>query len=69
MLRPQKYSFDREPYSGTSKIAAFRKAAREAGPEPFFPDLAVTFPRLGRGPATLGKEWGFSAWLPRTAQP
>jgi hypothetical protein len=43
MLKPEKYPFDKEPYSGTSKTAAFREAARKAGMEPFFPDLAVTF--------------------------
>ncbi|QIN83494.1 NAD(P)-binding protein [Rubrobacter tropicus] len=51
MLRPQKYPFDREPYSGTSKTGAFREAARRAGMEPFFPDLAVTFaPAEGEEP-------------------
>ena len=51
MLKPQKYPFDREPYSGTSKTAAFREAARETGMEPFFPDLAVTFaPAEGEEP-------------------
>ena len=43
MLGPQKYPFDKEPYSGTSKTRAFREAAREAGMEPFFPPLAVAF--------------------------
>ena len=51
MLRPQKYPFDREPYSGTSKTRAFREAARKVGMEPFSPDLAVTFaPAEGEAP-------------------
>ena len=50
MLRPQKYPFDREPYSGTSKTRAFREAARKAGMEPFLPDLAVTFANEGEAP-------------------
>src|SRR5918998_3411702 len=51
MLRPQKYPFDREPYSGTSKTRAFREAAGKIGMEPFFPNLAVTFaPAEGEEP-------------------
>lgn len=51
MLRPQKYPFDRDPYSGTSKTRAFREAAGKIGMEPFFPNLAVTFaPAEGEEP-------------------
>jgi cholesterol oxidase len=51
MMRPQKYPFDREPYSGTSKTRAFREAAERVGLEPFFPDLAVAFaPAEGEEP-------------------
>ena len=51
MLKPRKYPFDKEPYSGTSKTAAFREAARRTGREPFFPDLAVAFaPAEGEAP-------------------
>ena len=51
MLRPQRYPFEEEPYSGTSKTLAFREAAGEIGLEPFFPDLAVTFaPAEGEAP-------------------
>ena len=50
MMRPQKYPFDRTPYSGTSKTRAFREAARTAGMEPFSPDLAVTFANEGEAP-------------------
>lgn len=51
MLKPQKYPFDKEPYSGTYKTRAFHEAARKAGMEPFFPDLAVAFaPAEGEEP-------------------
>lgn len=51
MLGPQKYPFDREPYSATSKTIAFREASRKVGLEPFFPDLAVAFaPAEGEEP-------------------
>ena len=51
MLKPEKYPFDKEPYSGTSRTRAFQEAARRIGKEPFFPDLAVTFaPAEGEKP-------------------
>ena len=51
MLRPEKYPFDKEPYSGTSKTRAFHEAARKIGLEPFLPDLAVAFaPPAGEEP-------------------
>ncbi len=50
MLRPQKYPFHREPYSGTSRTRAFQEAARRIGREPFLPDLAVTFANEGEAP-------------------
>jgi cholesterol oxidase len=58
MLRPQKYPFDREPYSGTSKTRTFQEAARSAGLEPFFPGLAVTFaPAKGEEPVPGEPIW------------
>ena len=50
MMRPQRYPFDREPYSGTSKTIAFREAAMRLGLEPFHPNLAVTFANEGEEP-------------------
>jgi cholesterol oxidase len=51
MLEPQRYPFDKEPYSGTSKTRAFHEAARGIGLEPFFPNLAVAFaPAEGEAP-------------------
>ncbi|CAA9549256.1 MAG: Glucose-methanol-choline (GMC) oxidoreductase:NAD binding site [uncultured Thermomicrobiales bacterium] len=50
MLRPQRYPFDREPYSSTSKTKAFADAARGLGLEPFLPGLAVTFANDGQAP-------------------
>jgi cholesterol oxidase len=50
ILRPQKYPFDRAPYSDTSKTKAFGEAARKIGMEPFLPDLAVTFANEGEEP-------------------
>ena len=43
MLTPQRFPFDREPYSQTSKTRAFREAATAADLEWFLPNLAVTF--------------------------
>jgi cholesterol oxidase len=53
MLRPQKYPFDRAPYSDTSKTKAFGEAERKVGLEPFLPDLAVPQLDLAR---TIGHE-------------
>lgn len=50
MLRPQRYPFDQEPYSATSKTRAFADAARALGMEPFLPPLAVTFANDGEPP-------------------
>ena len=50
MLRPQKYPFDKKPYSGTPRTKAFGEAAREIGLKPFLPDLAVTFANEGEAP-------------------
>ncbi len=49
-LRPQKYPFDRAPYSGTSKTRAFHSATGRLGLEPFLPNLAVTFANAGDDP-------------------
>jgi cholesterol oxidase len=43
MLRPQRYPFDRAPYSSTPKTSAFFDAANGLGMEPFLPNLAITF--------------------------
>ncbi len=50
MLRPQRYPFDHEPYSTTSKTRAFADAARALGMEPFLPPLAITFANDGDPP-------------------
>jgi cholesterol oxidase len=50
MLRPQRYPFDRAPYSSTSKTRAFEQAASRLALEPFLPGLAVTFANEGEEP-------------------
>jgi len=50
MLRPQRYPFDRPPYSDTSKTKAFGEAARKVGFQPFLPKLAITFANEGEPP-------------------
>jgi cholesterol oxidase len=50
MLRPQRYPFDRPPYSDTSKTKAFGEAARRIGLQPFLPKLAITFANEGEPP-------------------
>lgn len=50
MLRPQPYPFETAPYRDTPKTLAFWAAARQAGLEPFLPNLAVTFGNDGEAP-------------------
>ena len=51
MLAPQRFPFDKEPYSRTPRTVAFMGAATRLGWEPFLPPLAVTFAAPGRAPA------------------
>ena len=51
MLNAQRYPFDRPPFSGTPKTAAFKEAAGALGREWMLPPLAVTFANDGEEPA------------------
>jgi cholesterol oxidase len=53
MMRPQRYPFDHEPYSDTSRTKAFGEAARRLGLEPFLPNLAITFANEGEAPVLV----------------
>ncbi len=50
MLGAQRYPFDREPYSGTSKTRALKGAAERLGLDWRLPNLAVTFANEGEDP-------------------
>ncbi|HEU4449507.1 MAG TPA: GMC family oxidoreductase [Gaiellaceae bacterium] len=54
MLDAQRYPFDRPPFDGTPKTAAFKEAAEKLGREWLLPPLAVTFANDGE-PAAVGE--------------